>query len=89
MKPLRRRNPAIRARLGSDKESAVIELRGTRLDAVFLLSGIVSKLSEATSIPINRLLEEVKGSVNLEMRDKNAIAAHTAAAEKIDRRGTA
>ncbi len=89
MKPFKRRNPAIRARLGSDKESAVIELRGTRLDAVFLLSGIVAKLSEATSIPINRLLEEVKGSVSLEMRDKNIGAANTATTETLDRRGTA
>lgn len=58
MKPLRR-NPAIRARLGSDKESAVIELRGTRGDALFLLSGIIQKLSEATSIPKNKILFEL------------------------------
>lgn len=55
-----KRNPAIRARLGSDKESAVIELRGTRGDALFLLSGIINKLAEVTRVPINKLLEDLK-----------------------------
>lgn len=56
----RKRNAAIRARLGSDRDTAVIELRGTRLDALFLLNGIINKLAEATNIPIDQLLNDLR-----------------------------